>query len=286
MSRWPTEPLVLALSPSPPPPPPPASSGRGAAGRVDAALAAWRAALDAAAPPPRRQVQCLLRDDLVRFRVVPWNDLLHSPAARHALARQSFIDAFGETARTWDVQIDAPHYGCASLACAIDARLLAGLVAELATRGLRSAGVQPAFVQAVNEERRRLPPQGAWLVLGHAAGHTLLLVQGSQPRHVKQVAGTAQGLDAVVLDTVALDALVQRESFALGLDTADAALLPVLHLAQRQVNGPVHGPVREPMHEPLREPVHVSVHDSVHESVHQPVHQPAREPTRKQAHAA
>ena len=237
MSPWPTEPLVLALSP------PPATDGRGAAGRVDAALAAWRAVLDAAAPPPRRRVQCLLRDDLVRFRVVPWNERLHRPAARHALARQSFIDTFGEPARAWDVQIDAPRYGRASLACAIDARLLAGLVAELAARGLRSAGVQPALVQAVNEQRRRLPRQGAWLVLGHEAGLTLLLVQGSQPRHVKQLAGTAQVLDAVV----------QRESFALGLDAADAAPMPVLHLAQRQVNAPVH--VRVRAREQLREQV-------------------------------
>lgn len=208
MSPWPTEPLALALSP-----PLPAGPG-GAAARVEAALTAWRDALDQAAPPPRRQVLCVLRDDLVRYRVLPWNDGFTSDAGRMALARQGFIDAFGEVARPWQVQIDAPSWGRASLACAIDARLLAGLGTELAARGLRQAGVQPALVRACNLERHSLPKQGGWFVLRHDGGLSLLLWQGDQARHVTQVAGNG----------TALEVLIQRESFKLGLEDSTTAI--------------------------------------------------------------
>lgn len=208
MSLWSTEPLALALSPPLPPGP------GGAAARVEAALAAWRDALDQAAPPPRRQVLCLLRDDLVRYRVLPWRDGFTSGAGRLALARQGFIDAFGEAARLWQVQIDAPRWRRASLACAIDPRLLAGLGTELAARGLRQAGVQPALVRACNLERHNLPKQGGWFVLRHDAGLSLLLWQGDQSRHVAQVAGHG----------TALDVLIQRESFKLGLEDTTPAV--------------------------------------------------------------
>lgn len=222
MSLWPTDPLVLTLSP----PAGGAAHAHHAAARVDAALAAWSAVLDTAAPPPRRRVMCVLRDDLVRFRVVAWNEHLHSPAARQALARQYFVEAFGEAARGWDVQIDAARYGRASLACAIDTRLLSGLGTELSARGLRPAGVQPALVWAFNHERRQLPSRSAWFVLPHDAGQTLLLVQGDEPVHVKQHAGMAMAPGG-------LAALIERESFALGLEGTP----PPLRMALPQVHG-------------------------------------------------
>ncbi len=230
MSRWPIEltaPRVLPLSPAL------HAAGATAALRVDTALAAWRMALDTAALPARSRVLCLLRDDLVRLRVLPWHDGLSSPPARQAHARQCFIDTFGEAARPWQVLVDVPHYGQPSLACAIDPRLLAGLDAELKARDLRQAGVQPALVSAFNRERPALPRQGAWLVLRHEAGLSLLLLQAGAPRHVKQVAG----------DGTALPTLIERESFALGLEGAP---LPV-HQAQAFASSVVYATPAAPV---------------------------------------
>lgn len=234
MSRWWPEPLRLLLAPGP-------ADGLATAtssGRGETALAAWRLALTEAAPQRGRRVACTVRDDLLRYRVVPWRPLLTDPKARQAWARQCFIEAYGEAARPWFVQVDRPRFGRASLACAIEPGLLAGVQAELTARGLRSAGVWPQLMLAFNQHRQALPAAGGWFVLLHDAGLSLLLLRDGEVQHVKQMAGLVQTLSQTLKQTL------ERESFALGLEPGPTApvVADMRQLAARLATQPASQP--------------------------------------------
>lgn len=156
------------------------------------------------------RLRLILGDELVRYRVMPWNDALASPAAREALARHCLVETFGEAARPWLVRIDNGVYarhGAASLVCAIEPALHDAVLATLRERKLVLCSLQPLLMWAFNRVRQQIDARDHWFVLRRATGLTGLLVQDGQPRHVRTVIGEVADL-APWLD---------REWFSLGL---------------------------------------------------------------------
>lgn len=202
MSRWWTEPLPLLVQPPP---------GTPAPARLPAALAELGARLDAAAHRRGTRLRLLLRDDLLRWRVVPWRaDFSHGPA-RESLLHQAFVEAYGDAARDWQVQADAPRWGEASLACALPADDARALHDALRSRGLVLAALQPLLVHAID----RLPAAerggDGWWVLLHDGGVTLLNARRGVPQHLRSLPGHDDSPAALLL----------RETVALGLEEAD-----------------------------------------------------------------
>jgi len=125
----------------------------------------WRGALGrlkAMAWPKRLDVSVVLSNHFVRYAVVP-DGSAASGDEELALARFHFVKIHGERAKSWEVRISQ------GLACAIDAALLRGL-RECFPKGgkARLASVQPRLMAAFNDARRRIPGEGAWLVLAEA----------------------------------------------------------------------------------------------------------------------
>lgn len=122
----------------------------------------WRGALERlkAMPRPKRvDVRVVLSNHFVRYVVVP-DDSAASGDEELALARFHFARIHGERAKSWEIRISR------GLGCAIDAALLAGLKACFPKGGrARLVSVQPYLMAAFNHWRRRVPPEGAWLVL-------------------------------------------------------------------------------------------------------------------------
>jgi len=199
VSRWWAETIVVA----------PADVAGGARS-PELVLACFESALDAMRKPPGSRVVAVVGGDAVRLRVVPWNDALAAPRERQVLATQGFVEAYGESARGWAVCERATCFGEATLAAAIDTALLDGLEALVVARGLRLAGVRPAFTQAFDSRRRELGPGPAWFVWIERHVTTVLLYAERAPLHVRRF----------VVPHADLETVLARESFALGRDEA------------------------------------------------------------------
>lgn len=197
MSRWFPEQILLRVGDGPPGP-----------DRLAAVLAAFECELDRRALPGGTRITCVVAGDAARYRIVPWNDDLTSPAQRQLLAAHCFKEAYGEVAGEWTVRLHPARHGAAALACALDARLLDRLDALARARRLRLVSVQPSLMHAYNE----MPPDVGgglfWYVCIEAVWTTVLLMSAPEPLHVKQMPSAHLDL-ALALD---------REWFALGLD--------------------------------------------------------------------
>jgi hypothetical protein len=190
---------------------PPATAAAALAGapRLDAALAQFEAELDARALRRGTRLRCVVEGDAVRYLVVPWVADLATPSERLLLAQQAFRETFGEIARDWTVCQNSERYGAATLACAVDARLLDRMGAITAARGLELVSLQPALMHAFNQARLDIGQDLFWFVVVERHATTMLLMSAHAPRHVKRVPGSSTQLAS----------LLDREWFALGIDS-------------------------------------------------------------------
>lgn len=233
MSRWWPERLVLRLG-----------EGVSSSGGAETLLAEADRVLDHGAPRRGTRLVCVLAGDGIRFRLLPWRDALSSPAQRQRFAEHCFHETYGDVARGWIVGVGAAAYGAATLACAIDGALLAGLEARAAARSLVLRSVRPLLVHELDGVRRRIDRGLHWFVVIAGRRVTLLLRSPVEPLAVRQVAWCGRGLGE----------LLDREWFALGIDAprcpvwvvggpVTAAGWEVVDLHAGRPQGAEHGPV-------------------------------------------
>ncbi len=138
----------------------------------------WQGALEGfrskvAALRRRVDVTVLLSNHFVRYAVVPEQDGTATPEEELALARFQFAKIHGDRARGWDVRV-SPESAGAQLACAVDTALIEGLKGCFPAGGkARLVSVQPCLMAVFNRSRRRIPREGAWLLLAEP-GRTCL----------------------------------------------------------------------------------------------------------------
>jgi hypothetical protein len=113
------------------------------------ALAGW----------PRADVTIVASNRLVRYVVVPDTAGVSGEGEELALARHHFTRVYGERARDWDVRF-SPSTGLAS---AVDLSLIEELKEGLKPHRLVS--FQPYLMASFNRLRKRMPRDGAWIVL-------------------------------------------------------------------------------------------------------------------------
>ena len=184
---------------------------------IDTLIAALEADLDGRQLRRGTQLECVVAGEGVRYRTVPWIDELAAPAQRQLLAEQSFREAYGDIALGWLVREHAPRFGCASLACALDASLIDRLAALAQSRGLKLASVQPSLMHAYNRVCDDIEPGWFWFVCIEGPWTTALLMNSGEPVHVRRVP-TGDG------DLVRL---LDREWFTLGIEQPRCAVYVV-----------------------------------------------------------
>ena len=117
-----------------------------------------------AVPKGRLDVTVVLSNHFARYTIVAEQEDA-TAEEELALARFRFAKIHGERARGWEVRISRAGDG-PRLACAIDASLLERLKACFPKGGkARLASVQPALMAVYNAARKRIPREGAWLLL-------------------------------------------------------------------------------------------------------------------------
>jgi hypothetical protein len=116
----------------------------------------------------RVDVTVVLSNHFVRYAVLPDHDGAATPEEELALARFHLTKIHGERVKGWEVRVSE------RLACAIDAALLEGIKKAFTGKGgVKLVSVQPRLMAAYNGARRRIPREGAWLVLAER-GRTCL----------------------------------------------------------------------------------------------------------------
>jgi hypothetical protein len=152
---WP-ERLTVALEPLSPEEPQP---WQGAVEDFARRIAALRKRVD---------VTVVLSNHFVRYAVLPERDGATTPEEELALARFHFTKIHGDRVKGWEVRVFD------GLACAIDAALLEGIKNAFPRKGKsKLVSVQPRLMAAYNAARRRIPREGAWLLLAEP-GRTCL----------------------------------------------------------------------------------------------------------------
>jgi hypothetical protein len=165
-------------------------------------------AREAAALRGRADVTVVLSNGYVRYAVLPAQGGAATPEEELALARFHLAKIHGERAKGWEVRV------CDGLACAIDASTLDGIRKAFPEGGkARLVSVQPRLMAAYNAARRRIPREGAWLVLA-GRGRTCLARLGA-----KGWAWVHNGREEDA------DALIERERSRAGGEPLPAAVL-------------------------------------------------------------
>lgn len=174
-----------------------------------ALVSAFRAALKAIPRPERSTVTVVLHTSLVRLRVVPWHDEFATADLRRAFASHSFVDAYGERARHWQVRLSDGQYGDAALGCAIDSELLETLQAQAHAARVKLSSIQPYCTMIYDRFCRQFGHGNHWFACQESGHLTLLLSRDGIPELVRTY-------DIAVDD---LAPLLDREWIAAGIDS-------------------------------------------------------------------
>jgi hypothetical protein len=174
--------------------------------QVGQALTDFDHDLAALASPRGTSLHLQLAGGLTRWQIVPFNASLRGAQQHRLFAQHCFVQACGERARHWSIQVQQPGWNRSTLACAIDTSLLDGLAARALQAGRRIGRIEPALSAAHDAVRRVLGDAAYWFVLVEAGLSTALFMSDGEPRRIKPAAA---GVD--------LGRLLDREWFALGL---------------------------------------------------------------------
>lgn len=180
----------------------------------------WQAVMPVCQPllaelPAGSNLSVVVSNQWLRYKLLPAMPPMQSQAASLAIAREMFMETYGDAAGTWRIQLEPLPRGDSQFACAMDQALLEAIASMAEQSGCRLVSVQPAMMQAYNliyRQQRGLSclvqvepgrihlavlRDGHWLALSACASHAQ-----DWPRH--------------------LVALLQRETLRLG----DAPQLP------------------------------------------------------------
>jgi hypothetical protein len=157
-------------------------------GDVATVLGAVRAWLEAL-PARRRALDLVLSDALVRYAVVPWSDLVRTPAQSEQFARLILEPVLG-SATDWHVRCSPAGYRQAYLACALPCELLRQIDPWPAdSRATVVRSVTPLFMQVFNDSAVSLPDEGMLIINGPdrcmIAGWRARVWQGIRPYPVQ-----------------------------------------------------------------------------------------------------
>lgn len=181
----------------------------------------WRAAIevlrDVLAHPNigAAEARVVLSNHFVRYLLLPWNPDLVTAQEELAFARARFVQAFGEAAADWMLQISPAGPGRASVACAIDRLFFEALLALIAGSPLRLRSLQPALM-AVCNERNRLPAGEAWIAFAESGRLLLGAVRAGEWLSLRSRPINGH---AVVLAEV-----IEQEALLLGIEPGDAKI--------------------------------------------------------------
>lgn len=149
-------------------------------------------------------VSIILSNRWVRYLLLPMRSDLNDEGETRAYLRERFLHIYGNRAEHWELRwsIEAP--GQPSVACAIEAALLARLDEMVQGSSMAIRSVQPYLMRAYNQWRSRLSTSG-WFVLAEPGHVCLSAFHKGRWAHLRSLSTEADALQG-------LDTLLKREA--------------------------------------------------------------------------
>lgn len=147
------------------------------------AINSWQPALDTFAQLVRNDAQwqaaavdVVLSNHFVRYQLIPWSAVVTSAAMRSAYVRESFAQAYGDSAASWTYAVNTTRHGADWFASAIDTALLTQLEDAVGQGQSTLRSVVPYLMPAFNRARRLLREKHLWFVQQEPGKLLLMLV--------------------------------------------------------------------------------------------------------------
>lgn len=106
----------------------------------------------------------ILSNHFMHYILVPWLDKMNDEEEM-IFAQHCFREVYGSVADSWNVRISPSKAGDATLASAVDSRLLEELRGLLGRMGFPIKSIQPQLMVAFNSCRTSLQGRNAWIAL-------------------------------------------------------------------------------------------------------------------------
>lgn len=115
----------------------------------------WQAVMQASQPllaelPAGSKLTVVVSNQWLRYKLLPAMPPMQSQAASLAIAREMFMETYGDAASQWRIQLAPLPQGDSQFACAMDQALLKAIGSMAEQSGCRLVSVQPAMMQAYN----------------------------------------------------------------------------------------------------------------------------------------
>lgn len=113
----------------------------------------------------RSKLKLVLAGSLARYALTMPVTTLLSVEEESALARQTFVQRYGDASQSWTVRYQAQALGDAFLASAVENTLLEKLKTLCQTYKVELESVEPLLATAWRKSRRQLPRKASWLAV-------------------------------------------------------------------------------------------------------------------------
>ncbi len=154
----------------------------------------------------------VLSSQLTKLRIVPWYWQLRENE-RVALARHEFVKVYGASCMDSQITIGDGGVGKPGLACAVEPALIDSITETCNASGIRHVSIKPYLTVIFNHWRKRLNPDGAWLILKEAGLLTIVFVQSGIWR-------TVRTLPCDHDSSMTLEIALAREALLLGIEAS------------------------------------------------------------------
>jgi hypothetical protein len=127
----------------------------------------------------KTEVNVVLSNHFMHYLLVPWLSKL-SDEEEMVFAQHCFKEMYGSAADSWSVRTSPGPAGVATVASAVDTRLLDELRELLGRMGLDIRSIQPDLMEAYNSCRDILEGRNAWIALLEPGSLCLAVLQKGQ----------------------------------------------------------------------------------------------------------
>jgi hypothetical protein len=134
---------------------------------------------------PNTHLTVVLSSDLVRYQLLPAQQVSMNAAEKLAYAAAAYKEIYGAETDGWKIKLHETGFMQASIAAAIDESFLDKLQQVSQQHKIKLVSVQPNLMGAYNSSRNRLSKLNGYFVIVESAKILLLNMQLGQCQHLR-----------------------------------------------------------------------------------------------------
>ena len=192
----------------------------------------------------KTEAKVTISNHFMRYLIIPWLDKV-SDEEEMVFTQHCFREVYGAAADSWSVRISPDRTGVATLASAVDSRLLDELRESLGRLGLDIKSIQPHLMAAFNSCRPSLQGRSAWVAFLEPGNLCLAVLKLGQLVWIKKLRISDAWCEE-------LATILQREMYLADAESGmDEVLLWAPHLKDKDIPSGGHWKFQHMRPEPV-----------------------------------